>query len=105
MPFVRVEHPTLGRCRQDLMSNHSGSRMLNSMLARLEQEAFFSEIGPKKTEEFFRHIHALSWDYDCNPGEIMDGIGERLAICDSCFSPSEDLDHGTCASCRRSFAS
>ena len=32
------------------MSNHSGSHMLNGMLARLEREAFFSEIGPKKTE-------------------------------------------------------
>ena len=87
------------------MSNHSGSHMLNSMLARLEQEAFFSEIGPEKTEEFFRHICALSWDYDCNPGEIMDGIGERLAICNTCLGPSEELDHGRCASCRGRFAS
>ncbi len=87
------------------MSNHSGSHMLNSMLARLEREAFFSDIGPEKTEEFFRHIYALSWDYDCNPGEILDGIGERLAICDTCFTLSKGLVDGTCASCRRDFAS
>ena len=86
------------------MSNHSGSYMLNSMLIMLERESFFSEIGPEKTEEFFRHLYALSWDYDCNPGEILDGIGERLAICDACFALSE-LDHGRCASCRASFAS
>ena len=45
------------------MSNHSGSHMLNSMLTMLEREAFFSEIGPEKTEEFFRHIRGLSFDY------------------------------------------
>ena len=87
------------------MSNHSGSYMLNSMLVMLERESFFAEIGPEKTTEFFRHLCALSWDYDCNPGEIMDGIGELLAICDECFTPSEDLDRGRCASCRASFAS
>ena len=87
------------------MSNHSGSHMLNSMLARLEQEAFFSEIGPEKTDEFFRHIRGLSFDYDCNRGEILDGIGERLAICDTCFTLSKGLVNGTCASCRRNFAS
>ena len=73
------------------MSNHSGSYMLNVMLALLERESFFSEIGPEKTEEFLRHIHSLSWDYDCNPGEILDGIGERLAICYTCFTLSEGL--------------
>ena len=84
------------------MSNHSGSHMLNSMLALLERESFFSEIGPEKTEEFFRHLYALSWDYDCNPGEILDGIGERLAICNTCFRLSKGLVHGTCVSCRAS---
>ena len=79
--------------------------MLNSMLARLEREAFFSEIGPEKTDEFFRHIRGLSFDYDCNRGEILDGIGERLAICDTCFTLSKGLVNGTCASCRRNFAS
>ncbi len=87
------------------MSNHNGSYMLNSMLVMLEREAFFAEIGPEKTEEFLRHILSLSWKYDCNRGEIMEGIGELLAICDECFTPSEDLDHGTCASCRASFPS
>ena len=85
------------------MSNHSGSHMLNSMLAMLERESYFSEIGPEKTEEFFRHIYALSWDYDCNRGEILHGIGERLGICDTCFRLSDELDHGRCASCRTSF--
>ena len=79
--------------------------MLNSMLAMLEREAFFSEIGPEKTDEFFRHIRGLSFDYDCNRGEILDGIGERLAICDTCFTLSKGLVNGTCASCRRNFAS
>ena len=93
------------RGRQDEMSNHSGSYMLNSMLLMLEREAFFAKIGPAKTAEFLRHILSCSQRCDCNGPEILDGIGELLAICDECFMPSEDLDHGTCASCRASFPS
>ena len=85
------------------MSNHSGSHMLNSMLAMLERESYFSDIGPEKTEEFVGHILALAWEYDGNRGEVLHGIGERLGICDTCFRLSDELDHGTCASCTEGF--
>ena len=85
------------------MSNHSGSHMLNSMLGRLEREAYFSDIGPEKTEEFVGHILALAWEYDGNPGEVLHGIGERLGFCDTCYTPSDELDDGTCASCTEEF--
>ena len=85
------------------MSNHGGSHMLNSMLAMLERESYFSDIGPEKTEEFVGHVLALAWEYDGNPGEVLHGIGERLGICDTCFKMSDELHDGTCASCKARF--
>ena len=81
------------------MSNHSGSYMLNSMLVMLEREAFFSEIGPEMTDEFVLHVVGLTYEYDGNPGEVLDGIGERLGICYLCFKRSDELNRGVCASC------
>ncbi len=74
--------------------------MLNSLLVMLERESYFSEIGPDKTTEFVVHIVGLARDYDGNPGEVLDGIGERLGICYECCGRSDDLDDGACVSCR-----
>ena len=91
-------HPT---CQAGTtLSNHSGSYMLNSLLVMLEREAFFSDIGAEKTEEFVAHVLALAWDYDGNRGEILDGIGERLGICYQCGRCRGELQHGACTSCR-----
>ena len=62
------------------MSNHSGSYMLNSLLAMLERESYFSRVSPEKTTEFVSHVLGLAMDQDGNPGEVLDGIGERLGI-------------------------
>ena len=82
------------------MSNHSGSYMLNSLLTMIERESFFSDIGPAKTAEFMSHIYGLVLDHDGNPGEVLDGIGERLGICFQCFQQSDELHDGECSSCR-----
>ena len=82
------------------MSNHSGRYMLNSMLARLERESYFSDIGPEKTEEFVGHVRALAWGYDGNPDAVLHGIDERLGMCDTCFKMSHELHDGTCISVR-----
>ncbi len=82
------------------MSNHSGSHMLNSLLVMLERESYFSEIGPDKTTDFVDHVIRLAREHDGNPGEVLDGIGQRLGICYRCFRRSDDLDAGLCVSCR-----
>jgi geranylgeranyl pyrophosphate synthase len=35
----------------------------------------------EKTAEFISHLYGLVLDHDGNPGEVLDGIGERLGIC------------------------
>lgn len=81
------------------MSNHSGSYLLNSLLVMLERESFFSEIGPDRTRKFVSDVLGLAVDHDGNPGEVLDGIGERLGICYQCRRRSDELEHGVCASC------
>ena len=82
------------------MSNHSGSYLLNSMLAMLERESYFSEIGLHKTQQFVAHVVGLVREYDGNPGEVLAGIGERLGICYDCIQQSDELDYGLCTACR-----
>ena len=82
------------------MSNHSGSHMLNSVLAALERESFFSNIGPERTSEFVADILGLARMYDGNPGEVLGSVSETLGICQWCLQPSEDLEEGACPSCR-----
>ena len=69
-----------GSPTKDPMSNRSGSYMLNSLLAMLERESYFSRVSPEKTTEFVSHVLGLAMDHDGNPGEVLDGIGERLGI-------------------------
>lgn len=82
------------------MSNHSGGHLLNRVLVLLERESYFSEIGPDKTTELVVYVVGLARRYDGNPGEVLDGIGERLGICDQCCRRSDDLEYGACVSCR-----
>ena len=82
------------------MSNHSGSYMLNSLLTMIERESFFSDIGRTRTVEFLSHVRRLTLEHDGNPGEVLDGIGERLGICYQCFQQRGGLRHGVCSSCR-----
>ncbi len=82
------------------MSNHSGSYMLNSVLLMMARESYFSKIGPEKTSEFLEDIVRLTRTYDGNPGEVLGDISETLGICSWCFKQSDDLEDGSCPSCR-----
>ena len=82
------------------VSNHSGSYMLNSVLLMLARESYFSKIGPEKTSEFLEDIIGLAQTYDGNTGEVLGDISETLGICRLCFKQSDDLEDGSCPSCR-----
>ena len=82
------------------MSNHSGSYMLNEVLELLEKNGVFKFLGEDKTENFISKIIRLSDRHDCNPGEILEGIGERLGFCRCCANKTKDLEHGQCVNCR-----
>ncbi|HLK56052.1 MAG TPA: hypothetical protein VKU00_05795 [Chthonomonadaceae bacterium] len=78
------------------MSNHSGSYMLNEVLLLMEQRGVFTLLELPRTQELVLEMIRISKSYDCNQGEILDEIGERLGICYYCLSPSTDLDNGVC---------
>jgi len=82
------------------MSNHAGSYLLNEVLQLLERRGVFDFLGKEGAQELVLEIVRLSGRYDCNPGEILDGVGERLAICPWCMSPRADLVEGICRRCR-----
>jgi hypothetical protein len=84
------------------MSNHTGSYMLNEVLQLMEQRGVFAQIGREATQQLVVDLVRLSSQrYDCNAGEIIEEIGERLAICSCCLSAKPDVgDDGLCQSCR-----
>ena len=82
------------------MSNHSGSYMLNTVLNILDENKVFQFLGKEKTLKFLKSIRSIGIDYDCNNGEILDEIGEKLKICYACWSYSDRLEDGMCDECR-----
>ena len=76
------------------MSNHDGSYLLNELLRLLEERGVFTQWGPEMTQQLVSDIVRLSPRYDCNPGEILEEIGERLRICHWCLTAPSDLIYG-----------
>ncbi len=83
------------------MSNHSGSYIINHILHALEEYDFFKTLGKEKTLKFLNKKRKLSWDFDCNNGEILEDIGEKLKVCYECYQYREKLDYGVCEECRQ----
>jgi recombinational DNA repair protein RecR len=82
------------------MSNHAGSYLLNEVLHLLEERGVFTQMGPETAQRLVLDIVKLSYRYDCNSGEILEEIGERLGICLRCLTAKSDLIEGMCRSCR-----
>jgi len=82
------------------MSNHDGGYLLNEVLLLLEREGVFRILGREKVRQVIRKIVKKAvYDYDCNNGEILDGIGTRLKICYSCLKEATNLSEGLCKKC------
>lgn len=81
------------------MSNHSGSYMLNHVLEVMEEEQVFAQLGREKTIHLVQKIVGMSFGYDCNRGEILEGIGARLGICYGCAKVTQELTDGLCHEC------
>lgn len=59
-----------------------------------------TRLGSRKTHGLVVEIVRLSERYDCNTGEILDGIGNKLGICSWCLKPRHSLVEGVCSACR-----
>ena len=75
--------------------------MLNAVLHLLNEEKydFFNTIGKDKTLSFIKNILRLSYDNDCNEGEILENVGEELGICYNCVQSSDSIEDGLCLKC------
>lgn len=88
------------------MSNHSGSYLLNNVLRALDDQEydFFKGIGKDKTLAFITLVIKIGDYEDCNRGEILDEIGEKLGICYGCLNYAEDIeDNGICPKCNERY--
>ena len=82
------------------MSNHAGSYMLNRVLQILDKELIFGQIsGGGNAQDIVLEILDLSFDYDCNLGEILEGIGERLGVCNFCRRRKGEFTGEICRDC------
>ena len=81
------------------MSNHDGSYLLNATLKLIDNYNFFSTLDKEKIESFVQEIFRLSWDFDCNRGEIFEDIGTKLGICYECGKFADILNHDICLKC------
>jgi hypothetical protein len=83
------------------MSNHSGSYMLNDIIQLLNDQQVLNIIGLQKSQQVITQIVEIaSRDYDCNPGEILEGHTDYLNLCYCCLSITADLESGLCRNCR-----
>lgn len=81
------------------MSNHQGSYMLNDILQMPELKSIFTTVGKEKTQIFVLNLLKIADSYDCNSGEILEGIGEQLGICYYCQQTAESFQDEVCQSC------
>jgi hypothetical protein len=82
------------------MSNHTDSYLLNDVIALLRRERVFQLVGLKKSQRIVAEIaRRADGDYDCNSGEVLEGHGPALSICESCMKPARKLVLGVCARC------
>lgn len=83
------------------MSNHNGSYMLNRILFMLEDKGVFKDLGLEKSREIIKSVSDIGEGYgDCNPGEILENIGEKYGICYYCNEIKDNITNGLCEDCR-----
>lgn len=69
------------------MSNHATSYMLNDVLRTMDHFGVFSHLGREQTQHLVGKILQAASQIDCNPGEILAELDERLGLCALCGQP------------------
>ena len=81
------------------MSNHVGGYILNHVLRTLDEESLFEYLGRERTQNITLNVLRLSREYDCNPGEVLEGIGQRTGVCYLCERAADDFVGDLCKEC------
>jgi hypothetical protein len=66
----------------------------------MDEMEFFKTMGKEKSYKFILEIIKIGRRYDCNPGEILEQVGDELGICYYCFQQTDDIEDGLCKKCR-----
>lgn len=97
--LCKVGYKNIFKKGYNKMSNHDGSYMLNEVLVVLEKYDFFKLLSKEKTLKFIEKIVDIGSGSDCNTGEILEEIGEKLNICYCCLKYAEEFSNGLCSKC------
>jgi hypothetical protein len=81
------------------MSNHESSYLLNNVLLAAQKAGLFKTTSKKQKRAFLNEVIQIAFDYDCNPGEILQDLGEEFQTCYYCLNESKKLTDGLCPEC------
>jgi hypothetical protein len=84
------------------MSNHDGGAMLNQILHGLVDSGLLKEITAPQKRSLRKLLSSMTWDYDCNWGEIIDiDLAMLLSTCADCRGYSAKIcpENGYCRGC------
>jgi len=82
------------------MSNHGGSYLLNQVLKMMDNYHMLEKLDSGHRQKLIKDIVKMAYhEYDCNAGEILEGIGKRYQICYMCLSQKDLGDDEICADC------
>jgi hypothetical protein len=74
------------------MSNHDGGAMLNQILHGLVDLGLLKEITAPQKRSLRKLLSSMTWDYDCNWGEIIDiDLAMLLSTCTNCRGHSAKI--------------
>lgn len=92
------------------MSNHSGSYLIQDVLAIIEELGFFENIEKQKISNLCKKIASMAMGhYDCNPSKTMGKMSQKYGICYHCWDVVSDNKknydfHGFCSKCNETCA-
>lgn len=83
------------------MSNHAGGLLVNQVLLSAKKAGFFESVSHKKKREFLKEVlDAAVWCQDCNPNEILQGLGAEFGTCSGCLKETDVLEDDLCVECK-----
>ena len=87
------------------MSNHTGGYLLNHVLRTLDEESLFEHLGRERTQNITLNFLRFSMKHDCNPGEVLAGMGQRTGVCHYCTQAADEFVGDVCKECHERYKS
>jgi len=91
--------------RVKIMSNHSGSYMLNEVMHGLVALGVLNEMSAAQRKSLSELLWRVRGEYNCNWSEVLDAdLARLLKTCARCADECEEVsaNDGICAACKGS---